>query len=305
MIRKIKYDVAFSVAYEELEVAKSISIYLKQKKIKYYRFDEHDAAQWGEDLFEKTLDIYGIQARFVLLISSKKFTEGKWSSIELQTIRIRKQNKGVVILRLRLDETDIDGISNSIVYIDWKNNPEEIADLIVKKVKEEKKKRKWRLIKKLSVSLLILLTLYVVSYTLVVFTSIGASVEGMAEKFNLTSSNHIPVQKDKISEGNGGQYPPPGTIPAKAQTTIEGIVLDEATTLPIEDATIIFNSIRYRTDKNGRYSFPIKTTIGDQIAIDITISKEGYDKETNNEVKRIEKGGQVFTMPPINLNKIK
>lgn len=136
-----KYDVAISVAVEDTEVSDALAAELKALNVKYYYYKEMLIDSVGQDIIKLTLDTYGKHSRYVLLITSRVFVEKYWSSVETQ-VAISKLKRGN-ILQLRLDDTPVDGISRHVVYMDWKENPEEIAKVIYEKVKRRKRRVKW------------------------------------------------------------------------------------------------------------------------------------------------------------------
>ncbi|TWW01339.1 SUMF1/EgtB/PvdO family nonheme iron enzyme [Chitinophaga pinensis] len=141
MIRLFKYDVAISVAEENKHVADQIAKELKKLGIRYYYYAENEIGSWGKHIIDLTIDAYGRQARFVLMITSATFVNKYWSGLE-KLIALAKTRMGEPhILQLRLDDTPIDGISKHVVYQDWKNNPEHIARMLKEKIKGQKRIR--------------------------------------------------------------------------------------------------------------------------------------------------------------------
>lgn len=130
MRRKFTYDVAISVAEEDKWVAEQISAALKKRDVRYYYYEEQTAHSWGKYIINLTVDSYGGRSRYVLMITSKIFVKKYWSGIERQVALANPAH----ILQLRLDDTAIDGISEHIVYQEWRNNPAEIADLLLEKI---------------------------------------------------------------------------------------------------------------------------------------------------------------------------
>lgn len=139
-----KYDVAISVAEEDTYVADAIAVPLKKLKVRYFYYKE-GRDNWGRHLQELTRDVYGKQARYVLLITSRNCVIKFWSGME-QQIALTQLRKGNV-LQLRLDDTQIDGLSKHIIYQDWKENPEEIAQLLKEKVMRMKRVARGRLLR--------------------------------------------------------------------------------------------------------------------------------------------------------------
>lgn len=157
-----KYDVAISVAEEDKKVAEAITAELRKLQVKYYFYEELAADSWGKYLIHMTVDTYGKHTRFVLLITSKTFVEKYWSRIETQ-VAISRLKRGN-ILQLRLDDTPVDGISRYVVYQDWKENPAEIARMILDKVKKKKQLEKDRWVRAIAFSVILAITVGIGSW---------------------------------------------------------------------------------------------------------------------------------------------
>jgi len=135
MKRAFKYDVAISVAEEDKAVARQIARALKKRGIRYYYYEEKAIESWGEYIINLTEDSFGRRSRYVLMITSKVFVQKYWSNIERQVALANPVPGKPHILQLRLDNTPVDGLSQHAVYRSWRNNPDEIADVIKKKVR--------------------------------------------------------------------------------------------------------------------------------------------------------------------------
>ncbi|GAA0538925.1 SUMF1/EgtB/PvdO family nonheme iron enzyme [Chitinophaga japonensis] len=135
MKRALKYDVAISVAEEDKAVAQQIVRALKKRGIRCYYYEEKTAESWGEYIIHLTEDAFGKRTRYILMITSKIFVQKYWSNIERQVALANPIPGKPHILQLRLDNTPVDGLSEHAVYRNWRNNPEEIADIIKKKVR--------------------------------------------------------------------------------------------------------------------------------------------------------------------------
>src|ERR1041384_6504880 len=103
MIRLFKYDVAISVAEEDISVAEKIAVALKKRKLSYYYYKEHTTDSWGEYLIHLTQTVFAGTSRYVLIITSKHFTLKYWSNIELQVALNDVKKAKANILQLRLD----------------------------------------------------------------------------------------------------------------------------------------------------------------------------------------------------------
>jgi formylglycine-generating enzyme len=145
MIKKYRYDVSISVATEDKAIAERIVAALEKQKIRCYLYDEQNAEAWGEYVLKVSLAKYGAEAKFILLIVSKVFVKKYWTIVELQVAQAFRKGQEAYILPLRIDDTRVDGIKY-LGFVNWKENPEEIAAMLKKKVQLRDKKanrKKW------------------------------------------------------------------------------------------------------------------------------------------------------------------
>jgi formylglycine-generating enzyme required for sulfatase activity len=140
-----KYDVAISVAEEDITVAEKIAAELADRKISYYLYSEHKirAWAWGGNIFTIVNKIFGGGSRYVLMITSSFYRTKNWSRIESLIATQYDKRKSREILQLRIDNSEIDGIGGHIIYMEWNNNAGEIADIL----KEKLAKDKWDIVK--------------------------------------------------------------------------------------------------------------------------------------------------------------
>jgi formylglycine-generating enzyme len=133
MGQKYKYDIAISVAEENVEVAEKIATALKKRGIDYYLYTEQEDNNWGQYIFDIILQAFGPDARYVLMITSNVFYKKHWLNIEAMIINAFKKNTKPNILQLCMDDTEI-WLTKHIAHKKWKENPEEIANAIWKKL---------------------------------------------------------------------------------------------------------------------------------------------------------------------------
>ncbi len=129
-----KYDIAFSVAEEDLGIAKQIADELRKLGVNYYLYTEQHAEKLGKTILQITLDVYKGGTRCVLMLTSRIFSEKYWAGIEAQVIQTQSQKNEDFIFRIKIDETPIDGISKYLYSLVWNNNPKEIAETISNKI---------------------------------------------------------------------------------------------------------------------------------------------------------------------------
>lgn len=137
MSPKQRRDIAISVAEEDLNIAKQIALALKDRGISYYLYTEHRHKNWGKHILGILFEAFRENCRYVLMITSKTYVEKYWTTIEHHIMDAFSEEKGAFTLQLRLDDTPIEGLRN-IICEDWDNNAAEIADIIKKKLEEER-----------------------------------------------------------------------------------------------------------------------------------------------------------------------
>lgn len=135
MLVKYQYDIAFSVAEEDLDVARKIAHALKARNIRYYLYAEHNVENLGKTLMQISQEVYGKKARHVLMLTSKVFVTKYWTVIESQIVHITAQKRPEFIFRVKLDDARVDSINDYLFSLTWNNNPDEIADVITKKIR--------------------------------------------------------------------------------------------------------------------------------------------------------------------------
>lgn len=144
MRRMFTYDVAISVAEEDKHVAEQIAAALKKRDVRYYYYEEQAGKNWGKYIINLTVDSYGRYSRYVLMITSKTFIDKYWSTIERQMALAQLIPDQPHILQLRLDDTPVDGISKYVVYREWLNDPEDVAELLLQKIRAQRVvERRW------------------------------------------------------------------------------------------------------------------------------------------------------------------
>ena len=133
---KFEYDIALSFAGEDRGVVEKIASLLKDNNIKVFYDNFERARLWGEDLYELLAKLYSKQAQFCLMFISSSYVEKLWTNHERQNAQERAfQERGVYILPVRLDDTEVPGVRNTIGYIDLRQEtPEQLVKLVKEKL---------------------------------------------------------------------------------------------------------------------------------------------------------------------------
>jgi len=132
------YDVAISFAGEDREVAKNLKDALKNRALEvFYDFDQQ-AQLWGKDLSKLLSEVYKNDALFMVIIISKHYPEKDWTNFEFANGKDAEITRpSEYLLPLRLDDTHVVGIKESIGIIDLRQQSiEEVADVLSEKIEQ-------------------------------------------------------------------------------------------------------------------------------------------------------------------------
>lgn len=130
-----EYDLVMSFAGEDRALAEAIRNALSSKFRIFYDTD-HQAPLWGKELYTHFYDIYCNKARYCLMIISAHYLGSRWASHERMAAQARAfQESREYIIPLRLDDTQVPGLSPTIGYIDLRDTPvERIVELLERKL---------------------------------------------------------------------------------------------------------------------------------------------------------------------------
>lgn len=132
------YDLAISFAGEDRMIAEEIAEKLKNFGFQIFYDKYEQATLWGKDLYSHLTDVYRKKANYCLMIISKNYSEKQWTNHERKAAQARAftQSKEY-ILPLKLDDTEIPGINETIGYVDYRKvDIDEIIELLKIKLKE-------------------------------------------------------------------------------------------------------------------------------------------------------------------------
>lgn len=132
-----KYDIVISFAGEDRAIAEDLAIRFKEKNISvFYDFYE-EATLWGKDLYEYLSYIYSESAKYCLMIISANYEKKLWTNHERKSAQARAfREKSEYILPIKVDDTKIPGLHETVGYIKYNNNPEKIVDLTIMKLNQ-------------------------------------------------------------------------------------------------------------------------------------------------------------------------
>ncbi len=135
--KKFNYDVAISFAGEDRNLAKKLANSFVKQGLEVF-FDEYFKAQlWGKNLYEHLSKVYSEEARYCLLLISEHYIKKVWTNHELKSAQVRALNEinGEYILPVRIDDTAIVGIPQTIGFLDMRDSTvEQISALLFQKI---------------------------------------------------------------------------------------------------------------------------------------------------------------------------
>ncbi len=139
-LRGFEFDVAISFAGEDRQIAEKLVRALRAEGVKVFYDKLYQYELWGKDLRAYFQGIYGPKARFVLLLISKHYPIKEWTDFEFSIMRDEaKRRKSEFILPIKLDDTKMIGVRDSIAYLDYrKEGIGGIVDCLLKKFKRIK-----------------------------------------------------------------------------------------------------------------------------------------------------------------------
>lgn len=136
------YDIAISFAGEDRLVADKLASLLTSQGLDVF-YDEYVQADlWGKDLYTHLLKIYKDEAKYCLMIISEHYARKQWTNHERRAAQARAFAENIeYILPLRLDDTSVAGILDTVGYVDyWTTDIEKIIKMIVQKIQEYNKR---------------------------------------------------------------------------------------------------------------------------------------------------------------------
>lgn len=132
------YDVALSFAGEDRTYVEAVANVLKALNINVFYDNYEQDELWGKDLYTYLYDIYKNKAKYCVMFISEHYAKKRWTNHERKAIQDRMfmEFDKEYLLPVKLDGTEIDGVSLTLGYIENKE-PAELAYLIAKKLDKD------------------------------------------------------------------------------------------------------------------------------------------------------------------------
>lgn len=134
-----QYDVAFSFAGEDREHARVLAQLITAAHFSVFYDEYEQSTLWGKNLYSHLSDIYQNKARYCLMFISSHYARKLWTKREREAAQTKafKENREY-ILPLRLDDTSLPGIEDTIGYLDLRTTSyDEIIRILVRKLKPD------------------------------------------------------------------------------------------------------------------------------------------------------------------------
>jgi len=131
-----KFDIAISFAGEDRELAEKIASKLKDKQVNVFYDNYEKADLWGKNLYDYLSSVYSEKSKYCVMLLSKHYENKLWTNLERKSAQARafRENREY-ILPIRIDDTKITGIHETVGYIDINSHSvDEIVDLIMNKL---------------------------------------------------------------------------------------------------------------------------------------------------------------------------
>jgi hypothetical protein len=134
-------DVSLSFAGQDRPYVDQVAAALNSAGVKVFYDRYEQVSLWGKDLYQHLDEVYRKRARYCVIFISKSYADRLWTRHELKSAQARAfEENREYILPVRLDQTELPGVLPTIGYVS-DISPEDLANLIIKKVQEPETSR--------------------------------------------------------------------------------------------------------------------------------------------------------------------
>jgi hypothetical protein len=138
MPSEYEYDVVISYAGEDKVTVDRIERLLRQKvpSIRIFYAPLKEADLWGKDLAEELPTVFREEGRYCVMFISEHYAQKLWPTVERKAaIQRAVQQQEEYILPVRIDNTQLPGLSPTIAYYDMREkSPKDVVDGIKHKL---------------------------------------------------------------------------------------------------------------------------------------------------------------------------
>lgn len=134
---EFEYDVAVSFAGENRATAERFAELLKAEGFSVFYDFWNKADLWGRNLYLHLAEVYSKKARYCVMFLSAAYAKKAWPRHEMQAAQERafRENEEY-ILPVRIDDTALPGIGETVAYLDLRRETiEEVAQIAAEKIR--------------------------------------------------------------------------------------------------------------------------------------------------------------------------
>jgi len=134
------YDVALSFAGEDRNCARELAELLTNANFAVFYDEYEQSTLWGRNLYSHLSDIYQNKARYCVMFISQHYAKKLWTKRERESAQARAfRESEEYILPLRLDDTVLPGLEDTVGYIDLRQNSvQHVFELLSKKLQAQR-----------------------------------------------------------------------------------------------------------------------------------------------------------------------
>ena len=134
--QQFEYDVALSFAGSDRKYAQDLNNALVKRDIAVFYDKAYEASLWGKDLAQTLPDVFNKRARYCVVFVSREYRDRVWTMHEFSSALARAVNEkgSEYILPIRIDDTELDGLSSSISYLSIEIGVDRIAEILIEKL---------------------------------------------------------------------------------------------------------------------------------------------------------------------------
>ena len=116
----IQYDLAISFAGEDRDIVRSYAEAIKAQGLNIFFAGFEEVDLWGTNLYDTFDTIYRLKAHYCVIFLSKHYATKVWTNHERRSAQARALTENrEYILPVKLDGTEIPGITPTIGYLDY------------------------------------------------------------------------------------------------------------------------------------------------------------------------------------------
>mgnify|MGYP000879026496 FL=1 len=135
-----KYEVTLSFAGEDREYVEEVAKVLKENNLSVFYDKFEEVNLWGEDLAIYFERLFQRESKYVVIFISQYYRHKEWTNYEVKNAFSRQINDKTegYILPVRFDDTQLEGLRNTIGYLDARKlSPIKLAQKILEKVRRK------------------------------------------------------------------------------------------------------------------------------------------------------------------------